>query len=290
MLRTLSLAHRPLARALSTSATPTVTIAVAGAATPLGKATLAKIAAGEMLGTEQKVALTLLGGDAETASSVKSSPLVASVTSASSPAAAFKGAQFAVLLSGDFAAMGKAMDGADPDVKVAVVGNTNAQVAWQASKIKGKHFSAVTKHVQMLAEKSLAASAGVDVADVSNVIAWGSGIADVSHAIVGGKWALSAGAEPLPAVGEADESIIADAIVGTVKAWVGGTKGDAWVCMGVPAAGDYGTGSGIFFSVPVFCSDGEYFRVGGVHMTAAVAEKLEADRLALLGEAKKAGK
>jgi hypothetical protein len=41
--------------------------------------------------------------------------------------------------------------------------------------------------------------------------------------------------------------------------------------MGVPAVGDFGTGSGIFYSVPVICEEGgEVMRVGGVSLTPEV--------------------
>ena len=46
---------------------------------------------------------------------------------------------------------------------------------------------AVTLHVELAAAKALADAAKVPAHEVSNVIAWGRGVADVSHATVGGK-------------------------------------------------------------------------------------------------------
>ena len=60
----------------------------------------------------------------------------------------------------------------------------------------------------------------------------------------------------------------------------------AWVSMGVPAVGDYGMGTGFFYSVPVVCTPGDYKRIGGVTMTAEVAAAAEASRAELVAAAK----
>jgi len=65
-----------------------------------------------------------------------------------------------------------------------------------------------------------------------------------------------------------------------MKDWALGSGGE-WVSMGVPAVGDYGMGTGFFYSVPVVCSPGEYKRVGGVTLTADVAAAMEASRVQL---------
>jgi len=57
-----------------------------------------------------------------------------------------------------------------------------------------------------------------------------------------------------------------------------------WVSMGVPATGSYGTGAGLFYSVPVVCTPGKYKRVGSVSLTPEVAEVREESRLALVAE------
>jgi hypothetical protein len=164
----------------------------------------------------------------------------------------------------------------------------------------------------------------------AQVISWGDGIADVSHATVGGKWALRKGSDAvaLPATDDIGPSLMADAAVRRcartnsrprrtpsarcrgvaatsfrhhlvpspltcvggvallsaqvmhMKDWALGSDG-AWVSMGVPAVGDFGMGSGFFFSVPVVCTPGEYKRIGGVTLTPEVASALEASRVAL---------
>ena len=114
----------------------------------------------------------------------------------------------------------------------------------------------------------------------AQVISWGDGIADVSHATVGSKWALKLdGVSPLPEVSPT-VSMEADAAVMHMKDWALGSGGE-WVSMGVPTVGDYGLGSGYFYSVPVVCTPGEYKRIGGVTIAPEVATAMEAARVAL---------
>ena len=57
---------------------------------------------------------------------------------------------------------------------------------------------------------------------------------------------------------------------------------DDWVSMAVPAEGSYGLGSGFFYSVPVTCpGGGPVKRVGGIPIAPALAEAMEAQRVAL---------
>jgi len=265
---------------------PPVTVAVAGAGSAVGAATLFRIAAGEMLGLDQPIALQLSGADAAVTKELEACgfPLLKSVSSAASPAAALSGASYAILLEGDMKAAGAAIGA---DTLAGVVGLTNALAASTASGGKGS-VTAITRPAQMAAEGELAAAAGVDPASVKHVIAWGTGIADVSHSIVGGKWGFKDGGNPLPAVSDPSSAVSADAVVAHMRDWATGSDGK-WVSMGVPAVGDYGMGSGLFYSVPVVCTPGEYKRVGGVTLTPAVAEAMEKDRLALLAEKKAAG-
>ena len=52
--------------------------------------------------------------------------------------------------------------------------------------------------------------------------------------------------------------------------------------MAVPAEGSYGLGSGFFYSVPVTCpGGGPVKRVGGIPIAPALAEAMEAQRVAL---------
>lgn len=261
----------------SSPSKPAVTVAVAGAGTPVGAAALYRIAAGEMLGSDTPVVLNVLGADAALIKDIEACgfPLLKSITSASSESAVMSGAAYALLLGGDFAALGKAAP-AGSLVAAAGCAAAKAAAAGPAS------VTAITRAPQLAAEVELASSAGVSLSAVSNVISWGDGIADISHATVGGKWALGKGGatSPLPSIGDMSAGLQADAAVMHMRDWALGSDG-AWVSMGVPAVGDYGMGTGFFFSVPVVCTPGEYKRIGGVTLTPEVASALESSRLAL---------
>jgi len=251
---------------------PPVTVAVAGSG-PVAAATLYRIAAGEMLGLSQPVTLQVTDSAVKADLEACGFPLLKGVTAASSPSAALSGAAYAVVLDGDMKAAGAA---AAPGTLVGVMGVANAMAAASASK------ASVTGIVPtaLAAETMLATSAGVDPASVKGVIAWGSGVADISHATVNGKWALKEGGNVLPAVPEPSVAATADAVVAHMKAWATGSDGK-WVSMGVPAVGDFGMGEGFFYSVPVVCTPGEYKRVGGVTLSPEVADVMEKERLSL---------
>ena len=254
---------------------PPVTVAVVGAGSEAGAAALFRIAAGEMLGLDQPVTLQLTGADSAVTKELEACgfPLLKGVSSGG-----VKGAKYVLALEGDMSAVGQA----DAGALVAVVGTANAASVAKTTKAS---VTAITRPVEMAAASALASAAGVPAVDVSNVIAWGTGVADVSHATVGGKWALKVVDSPLPDVPAPSVAATADAIVAHMKDWATGSDGK-WVSMGVPAAGDYGMGEGFFFSVPCVCTPGDYKRVGGVTMTSDVASALEASRQALIAEAK----
>lgn len=264
----------------SKASKPPVTVAVVGAGSEVGAASLFRIAAGEMLGLDTPVALQLVGADAAVTKEVEACgfPLLTGITSASSPAAALKGASYAIVLEGDMKAVGAA---AGAETLVAVMGNANAAAVAASSKAS---VTAITRAVEMAAAKGLADAAGVPPTEVENVIAWGTGVADVSHATVAGKWALKVVDSPLPAVESPKAAAAADAVVAHMKDWALGSGGK-WVSMGVPAVGDYGMGEGLFYSVPVVCTPGAYKRVGGVSLTPEVADVMEKERQAILGGA-----
>ncbi len=266
------------ARQLSTSAGG-VTVAVTGAGTAIGAATLKSIAAGEVFGSSTPVRIIAVGGDPAVASKLSESPLVKSATAAKEISVPV---DYAILLDSSaqkIADASKAIAKSAPSAVVSVLGNTNALVA--AAGAPKATVTAVTRHVQMDAEDQLAAKLG---AKPKNVIAWGTGVADLSHATVDGDWALDKIESALPAT-SADVS--AKAVISHVKDLACGSDGQ-WASMGVPAVGDFGTGTGIFYSVPtVTFPGGSYKRVGGISLTADVAEAMEKSRLDLLAEKEK---
>lgn len=260
-----------------------VTVAVAGAGSAVGAAALYRIAAGEMLGPQTPVKLQLLGADAAVVADLEACgfPLLSGVSAATSPASAMAGAKFALLLEGDFAALGAA---ATAGSLVGVSGCTNALVVSKAAG-EGASVTAITRGPQLAAQVGLAASTGASPLAVENVIAWGDGVSDVSHATVNGKWALKLTDEALPSF-SSTTAIEADAAVAHMKDWALGSD-SKWVSMGVPAVGDYGMGTGFFYSVPVVCTPGDFKRVGGVSLTPEVAAVLEKSRAELAAQAAK---
>lgn len=254
-----------------------VTVAVAGAGTAAGSEAVFRIAAGLMLGGDQPVTLQLLGADDGLVKELKDCafPLLSGVSAASSPAAALKGASYSILLEGDFAALGKSVPGG----LVAVMGMANAAtVAKNAPKVSS--VTAITRVTQAAAEYELASKAGVTIDAVDKVTVWGETAIDFSSATVGSKWALDVVGDWMPDVSAPDADVAADAIVEHMKDWALGSGGK-WSSMGVPAVGDYGLGSGFFYSVPVTCEAGEYKRVGGIPISPTLATAMEAQRVSL---------
>jgi len=258
------------------------TVVIAGAGTPAAQEAAFRIASGQMLGPNKPVTLQLIGANADLVAELKACefPLLKSVATSND----MKGAHYALLMDGDFAALGKQLSSAAKGVLVGVVGNTNALKAATASGLSHDQFSSVTVGAQIAGKQAIADEAGVHSSAVENVIAWGSGAVDFSHATVGGKWVASTlpGFEA-PAATEETPEQLGGAVVAHMKGWACGSDGK-WISMGVPATDDYGMGEGFFFSVPCICSPGEYHRVGGVSIAPAVADVMETSRVALLDE------
>lgn len=206
---------------------PPVTITLTGAGGQIGYAAMFRIAAGDMLGADQPVALRLLeipqgmrgaeGAAMELADCAF--PLLAGVEITDDPNVGFDGASVAMLIGsrpraagmerGDllvangaiFGPQGRAIGAhAADDVRVIVVGNpanTNALIAQQhAPDLPAERFTALTRLDHNRAVGLLAAEAGVAVADVGGVTIWGNHSAtqypDLSHATVSGRPALEA--------------------------------------------------------------------------------------------------
>jgi malate dehydrogenase len=199
-----------------------VRVAVTGAAGQIGYALLFRLASGEVFGPDTDVHLNLL--ELEVAlpalEGVKMEledcayKNLASITTTSDVAVAFKDANWALLVGsvprkagmergdllningGIFTTQGKALDQfADADCKVLVVGNpcnTNALIAKSVCKrIPAKNFYAMTMLDQRRALTQLAEKAGVHNSDVKNVAIWGNHSAtqypDFYNATINGK-------------------------------------------------------------------------------------------------------
>ncbi|KQR48906.1 malate dehydrogenase [Microbacterium sp. Leaf161] len=220
----------------------TTTITLTGAGGQIGYALLFRIAAGDMLGPDEKVRLRLLEipqglGAAEGAALELQDGafgLLEHVEVTDDPAVGFDGCDLALLVgarprgpgmergdllaanAGIFGPQGAAIAAhASSDVRVTVVGNpanTNALIAAAAADgIPAERFTALTRLDENRARAQLAQTLAVPVDTIRRVPIWGNHSAtqfpDVSHATVAG--------EP---VADALE-----AIVGDVPAWLDGT-------------------------------------------------------------------
>lgn len=200
----------------------TKTITITGAGGQIGYALLFRIAAGDMLGSDEHVRLRLLEipqgmGAAEGAALELQDgafALLDDVEVTDDPAVAFEGANIALLVGarprgpgmergdllaangGIFGPQGRAIAAhAAPDVRVAVVGNpanTNALIAASAADgVPAEQFSALTRLDENRARAQLAQALGAPVGAVRRVPIWGNHSAtqfpDISQATLDGE-------------------------------------------------------------------------------------------------------
>jgi len=203
-----------------------VRVAVTGAAGQIGYSLLFRIAAGEMLGSDQPIKLQL----AEIPAAMQALegvvmelddcafPLLAGVEISDDPAHAFADADYALLVGAKprtkgmerrdlltengklFKPQGAALNArASRDVRVLVVGNpanTNALIAMRnAPDLDPRRFTAMTRLDHNRALAQLAARTGAAVGEVRKVAVWGNHSTtqypDLSHATVRGEPAAS---------------------------------------------------------------------------------------------------
>lgn len=217
----------------------TTTITITGAGGQIGYALLFRIAAGDLLGPDEKVRLRLLEipqglGAAEGAALELQDGafgLLEHVEVTDDAAVGFDGCDLALLVGarprgpgmeradllaangGIFGPQGAAIAAnAAPGVRITVVGNpanTNALIAAaSADGVPAERFTALTRLDENRARAQLALTLGVSVHTVRRVPIWGNHSAtqfpDISHATVGGRPVL----EPL------------EQIVGDVTTWL----------------------------------------------------------------------
>lgn len=205
-----------------------VRVAVTGAAGNIGYSLLFRIAAGEMLGTDQPVILQLLEIPVEKAQQALRGvamelddcafPLLHDIVLTDDPKVAFRDANHILLVGSKprgpgmeradllkdngkiFVGQGRAIDEvAADDARIAVVGNpcnTNCMIAAsQAKRLPKERFTAMVRLDQNRAAAQLAKKAGVAVTDVANIFIYGNHsptmYADFTHATIKGKPAAS---------------------------------------------------------------------------------------------------
>jgi len=202
-----------------------VRVAVTGAAGQISYAMLFRIAAGDMLGSDQPVILQLLeippAMDALQGVVMElddcAFPLLRGIVASDDPATAFADVDFAMLVGARprgpgmerkdllkenariFSVQGKALnEAASKDVRVLVVGNpanTNALIASaNAPDLDAAQFTAMTRLDHNRAISQLAEKTGAATTDISRVTIWGNHSAtqypDIHHAMIAGKGAV----------------------------------------------------------------------------------------------------
>ena len=186
---------------------PPVRVAVTGAAGQIGYSLLPRIASGDMLGRDQPVVLQLLELPLDKAQAALKGvmmevedcafPLLAGLSGTSDPKAAFRDADFALLVGARprgpgmerkdlllenakiFIEQGKALDAvASRDVRVLVVGNpanTNAYIAMKsAPSLPSRRFTSMLRLDHNRALSQLAAKSGNPIASIDKLIVWGN--------------------------------------------------------------------------------------------------------------------
>jgi malate dehydrogenase len=306
-----------------------VKVAVTGAAGQIGYAILFRIASGQLLGPDTPVHLSLL----EIPDAVKAAegtamelddcafPLLAGVDISDDPNQAFDGVSIALLVGarprskgmersdlleangGIFKPQGEALNQhAASDIKVLVVGNpanTNCLIAKSnAPDIPAERFTAMTRLDHNRAIAQLAAKAGAQVRDISNMTIWGNHSAtqypDIFHAKLNGQNAAELvgdqqwlendfiptvqkrGAAIIEARGASSAASAANAAIDHVHDWVLDTPSGDWVSMAIPSDGSYGVAEGVISSFPVTCSSGSYEIVQGLDLDDFSKSRIEA--------------
>ncbi|SEQ41027.1 malate dehydrogenase [Nitrosomonas ureae] len=211
-----------------------------------------------------------------------------------------------------FIAQGKALNSAAKrNVKVLVVGNpanTNAYIALKnAPDLDPGNFSAMLRLDHNRALSQVALKLQVPVSDVKRIIVWGNHsntqFPDLSHATVGNDKIPSLINDStwvenhfIPVVQKRGTAIIearrgkssaasaANAIINHMQDWIFGTREGDWVSMGVPSNGCYGIPSGVIYSFPVTCQNGQYRIVENLETNQSDQAKMQQSYRELIAE------
>ena len=307
--------------------TAPIRVAVTGAAGQIGYSLLFRIASGGLFGPDQPVALNLI----EIEPGMKALegvvmeledgafPLLKDIRPTCDINEGFSGANWSLLVGsvprkagmerGDllgingkiFTGQGQAIqNNAASDARVLVVGNpcnTNCLIAMNnAPDVPQDRWFAMTRLDENRAAAQLAAKAGVQVSEVSNVTIWGNHSAtqypDYYNAKIGGQsapdvisddsWAhvdfiptvQQRGAAIIQARGASSAASAANAAIDTVRSLTNPTAEGDWNSVCVASDGSYDTKEGLITSFPVR-SDGENWEiVQGVPINDFAREKI----------------
>ena len=209
-----------------------------------------------------------------------------------------------------FGPQGAAMNQvASRNIKVLVVGNpanTNALIARAAAPdLDPRNFTAMTRldHNRSLAQ--LADKTGIHSSNITNMVVWGNHSStqypDIRFAKVDGKSAADLvsqdwyrdtfipdvqqrGAAIIKARGASSAASAASAAIDHIRSWALGTPEGDWVSMAVPADGSYGIESGIIYSYPCVCENGDYRIVQGLDIDEFSRQRMDATEAELREE------
>ena len=209
-----------------------------------------------------------------------------------------------------FGPQGAAMNKvASRDIKVLVVGNpanTNALIARAAAPdLDPRNFTAMTRLDHNRSMAQLADKTGIHSSNITNMLVWGNHSStqypDIRFAKIDGKSAADLvdqgwyrdtfipdvqqrGAAIIKARGASSAASAASAAIDHIRSWALGTPEGDWVSMSVPADGSYGIESGVIYSYPCVCENGDYRIVQGLEIDEFSRERMDAIEAELLEE------
>lgn len=318
-------------RHFQVSTSPSKKVVITGASGNIGYILSFMVSQGRLLGPSQSIDLFLLeippmakalqGVRMELLDSAL--PCVRSITATTNQEEAFKNADIALLVGAKprgpgmkrkdllesnaaiFAKQGDLLNRlANTDVKVVVVGNpanTNAViVATQATRIKKRNITALTRLDHNRALGQLSEKMGVPVSNIRNVAIWGNHSASQYPHVANaellsgqkltdalskeGKWLREAfiprvqkrGKEIISMRKKSSAASAANATCDHIHDWICGTRPGEWVSMAVWSNGNpYGIRDGLIFSFPVKCVGGDWEFVKGLD----VSDKFSKEKL-----------
>ena len=209
-----------------------------------------------------------------------------------------------------FGPQGAAMnEHASRDIKVLVVGNpanTNSLIAQaSAPDLNPRNFTAMTRLDHNRAMAQLAEKSGIHHSSIRKMLIWGNHSStqypDISFAEANGQKATDLvaqdwyrevfiptvqqrGAAIIKARGASSAASAASAAIDHMRSWALGTAEGDWVSMAVPSDGSYGIESGIIYSYPCVCRDGDYEIVQGLEIDDFSRERMDASATELREE------
>ncbi len=209
-----------------------------------------------------------------------------------------------------FTAQGTVLDeNANRDVRVLVVGNpanTNALItASKVRRLDASQITAMTRLDHNRAISQLVSKTGKPASSVRRVSIWGNHSAtqypDLHHATVDGESALDKvgqewmdssfiptvqkrGAEVIAARGLSSAASAGSSAIDHIRTWMQGTQDRDWTSMAILSDGSYEISSGLIYSYPVICRNGEYEIVQDLEINAYSKEKMKITENELIEE------